>query len=212
MAGETVESVKGDRRPLASRDKAWAKLSARIAARFLTPNQISVLSMGFAALGGALMLLGGPWWVWILAALSVQLRLACNLIDGMVAIEGGKASPLGAIYNEFPDRIADTLLLVPLGYAAGIGWLGWAIALVAAMTAYIRATGAALTQVGDFSGVMSKPRRMAALTVALIVEAGEVSWTGTVWSLRIAGVLILFGALWTCWTRTQALAQRLTET
>jgi phosphatidylglycerophosphate synthase len=211
MSGETSESVKGDRRPLASRDKGWAKVSARIAARFLTPNQISILSMVFAALGGVLMLLGGPWWVWIVAAVCVQLRLACNLIDGMVAIEGGKASPVGAIYNEFPDRIGDTLLLVPLGYAAGIGWLGWALALAVVMTAYIRATGAALTHLGDFSGVMSKPRRMAALTVALIVEAGEVSWTGTVWSLRIAAVVILLGTLWTCWTRTQALAQRLTQ-
>jgi phosphatidylglycerophosphate synthase len=203
--------VKGDRRPLASRDTAWARLSARIIARFLTPNQISVLSMVFAAFGCVLLLLGGPWWVWILAALCVQLRLACNLLDGMVAIEGGKGSPVGAIYNEFPDRVGDTLLLVPLGYAAGIGWLGWALALVAALTAYIRATGAALTQIGDFSGVMSKPRRMAALTIALILEAIEVSWTGTVWSLRIAGVIILLGALWTCWTRTQALAQRLIE-
>ena len=64
-------------------------------------------------------------WVWIgfvLAAVCVQLRLLCNLLDGMVAIEGGKQSPTGMLYNEFPDRVADSLFLVALGYAAGCGW------------------------------------------------------------------------------------------
>jgi phosphatidylglycerophosphate synthase len=199
------------RRPLASRDKGWAKFSARIAARFLTPNQISVLSMVFAAIGCAAMLIGGPWYVWIIAALGVQLRLFCNLIDGMVAIEGGKASPVGALYNEFPDRIGDSLLLVPLGYAAGYGWLGWAIALAAALTAYIRATGTALTHHADFSGVMAKQRRMAALTLALLAEAAESALTGTRWSLLIAALVILAGTVWTCWTRISTLARQLTS-
>lgn len=46
--------------------------------------------------------------------------------------------------NEFPDRIADTLPLVPLGYAAGLPWLGWLAALLAALTAYVRVFGGAL--------------------------------------------------------------------
>jgi hypothetical protein len=36
----------------------------------------------------------------------------------MVAIEGGKKSSVGALYNEFPDRIADSLFIVALGYAS----------------------------------------------------------------------------------------------
>ena len=56
--------------------------------------------------------------------LCVQLRLLCNLLDGMVAVEGGRSSPVGALYNEVPDRVADSLLLVALGYAVGIPWLG----------------------------------------------------------------------------------------
>ena len=99
------------------------------------------------------------------------MRLVCNLLDGMVAIEGGRKSKVGAIYNEFPDRIADTLFLVPLGYAAGMPWLGWACALLAALTAYVRVFGGALGLAQDFSGVMAKQRRMAALTVGLVVQA-----------------------------------------
>ena len=49
----------------------------------------------------------------------IQLRLAANMFDGMVAIETGKASPTGAIYNEIPDRVSDAAMFLGAGYAAG---------------------------------------------------------------------------------------------
>ena len=73
-------------------------------------------------LGGAwgrLAILGTGWLALIATAACVQLRLVCNLLDGMVAIEGGKSTATGALFNEIPDRLADPLFLVPLGYAAG---------------------------------------------------------------------------------------------
>jgi len=39
----------------------------------------------------------------------------CNLLDGMVAIEHGKQSQLGVLYNELPDRVSDSVLFVALG-------------------------------------------------------------------------------------------------
>lgn len=65
-------------------------------------------------------------------------RLLCNLFDGMVAIEGGKRSENGDLFNDIPDRFSDVLLLVPAGYIAG-GWgieLAWLAAILAIMTAY----------------------------------------------------------------------------
>ena len=59
------------------------------------------------------------WLAFVATAACVQLRLLCNLLDGMVAIEGGKSTPTGALFNEIPDRLADALFLVPLGYAGG---------------------------------------------------------------------------------------------
>jgi hypothetical protein len=35
----------------------------------------------------------------------------------MVAIEGGKVTNFDELYNDFPDRIGDPLLLAGLGYA-----------------------------------------------------------------------------------------------
>lgn len=200
---------KMDRRPIATRSSGWARrLAARLAATAVTPNQISTLSLVWAVIGGAL-LLHGSVAAWIAAAVCVQLRLLCNLLDGMVAVEGGKGGPLGALYNEFPDRLADTAFLVPLGYAAGAAWLGWAAALAAALTAYVRAFGGALGLPQDFGGVMAKQRRMAALTLALLAQAVEHVLWGTRYSLLAAAWIITAGSAVTVATRTAGIARRL---
>jgi CDP-diacylglycerol--glycerol-3-phosphate 3-phosphatidyltransferase len=197
------------RRPIASRSAGWAvALSARLARSNVTPNQISVLSVVFAALGAGLLLWPHPIG-WIAAALCVQLRLVCNLLDGMVAIEGGKKSPVGALYNEFPDRIADSLLLVAAGYAAGLPSAGWAAALLAALTAYVRVFGGSLGLPQDFSGIMAKQRRMALLTSALVAQSVEWAFSPTRYSLAAAILLIAVGSAVTCVTRTAAIAREL---
>ena len=115
-----MDEAKAARRPLKSRSSGWAVwLAGRLAHSAVTPNQISVLSILFAGLGAAVLMLWPGVPSLLVAAVCVQLRLLCNLLDGMVAIEGGKSSAVGALYNEFPDRIADSLLLVAPAYAAG---------------------------------------------------------------------------------------------
>ncbi|GGC88551.1 CDP-alcohol phosphatidyltransferase family protein [Chelatococcus reniformis] len=198
------------RRPIASRSSPWAiGLSARLAGAGITPNAISLLSIVFAAAGGALIAYGAHPLAWWPAAACVQLRLVCNLLDGMVAIEGGLKTATGPLYNEFPDRIADTLLLVPLGYAAGVPWLGWACALLAALTAYVRVFGGALGLPQDFSGVMAKQRRMAALTVGLAAQGAESLMASTRWSLLVAAVVIAAGSMATCVSRSLKIARAL---
>ena len=168
------------RRPLRTRDSRWAgRLSRRLVRIGLTPNQISVLSVVFAAVA-ALSLYCVTWensyapLFWILAAIGIQLRLLCNLMDGMLAVEGGLKTPDGDLYNEFPDRLSDPLILVALGHAGGdetIQLLGWLCATGALLTAAIRLNGASLTGVHDFSGPMAKPQRMALATLACLVMA-----------------------------------------
>lgn len=200
------------RRPIASRSSPWAiAVSSRLARAGVTPNSISVASIAFAALGGALVAWGSHPLAWLGAAVCVQLRLICNLLDGMVAIEGGRKTRSGPLYNEFPDRIADSLLLVPLGYAAGVAWLGWACALVAALTAYIRVFGGSVGLAQDFSGIMAKQRRMAALTAGLVAQSLEAPLFGSRWSLLAAGVVIAVGSAATCVTRTMRIARVLEQ-
>ncbi len=53
----------------------------------MAPNAISMASVVFAAAGAALIVMGGPVG-FVLGALCCQLRLICNLLDGLVAVEG----------------------------------------------------------------------------------------------------------------------------
>jgi len=178
------------RRPIAARNSGFArKLTQALLKTSVTPNQISVASIAFAALGAAA-LVHAPAHplLYVVAILGIQLRLLCNLLDGMVAVEGGRGSPVGALYNEVPDRIADTMLIVALGYAAGSSWLGWAGALAAALTAYICVFGGALGQIQDFRGPMAKQHRMALLTGACALALVE----AFVWH----GRHVLFAAAW----------------
>ena len=198
------------RRPISARSSAWAgALSAWPARAGVTPNSISVVSILFAAIGGALIFHVSHPVGWLVAAACVQLRLVCNLLDGMVAIEGGSKTRTGPIYNEFPDRVADTLLLVPLGYAAGEPWLGWACALLAALTAYVRVFGGSVGLPQDFSGVMAKQRRMAALTAGLAAQSVEWFFWPSHWSLLVTAATVAAGSLVTCITRTVAIARAL---
>lgn len=205
-----------NRRPLASRDTGWAKTLTRwLAASPVTPNQISMASMGFAALAGlAFWQAGGAEGaaravLLVLGAVCVQLRLLCNLLDGLVAVEAGKGSPDGAFWNEFPDRIADILILVGLGYGAGLPALGFAAAGFAVLTAYVRELGRACGQSADFSGPMAKPHRMAAVTAAAVLSLFEPLWSGRGEVLTIALWLIALGTLLTALRRAARLVKAL---
>ena len=90
-------------------------------------------------------------------------------------------------------------------------WLGWLGALLAASTAYVRATGGALGLPQDFRGPMAKPQRMAVLTVACLAGAAEMQWSGTRYVLVIAAILIAAGSAATCARRTLAIARLLRE-
>ncbi|MBX3726257.1 MAG: CDP-alcohol phosphatidyltransferase family protein [Xanthomonadales bacterium] len=199
-----------DRRPLKSRGTGWARALASALARSpVTPDQISAASVLFAAAGAALLLCWPTPAGLVLVAVCVQLRLLCNLLDGMVAVEGGKGSATGALWNELPDRAADSLFLVPLGYAAGLPWLGWLAALLAMATAYVRVTGGALGLAQDFRGPQAKPHRMAVMTLGCLAAAAELALAGSHHALLAALAIIAAGSALTCLARTAAIARQL---
>ncbi len=186
------------RRPISTRSAGWARWVARsMADAGLTPNSISVASIGIALIAGVAAWTG-IWWA---AAVGIQLRLLCNLFDGMVAVEGGKATPSGGVYNELPDRLADSFILIGMGYGAGWPQLGLWCALGAAVTAYVRVLGASLGTPHYFFGPMAKQHRMALATVTLLLA---MKWTFVLpWSLLV----ILVGTLLTSALRARAVCR-----
>ena len=170
------------RRPLKSRQTNWAKiLSKKIAATGLKPNHISILSIVFVAIGGALLLLTNISSVWVsamffvLSAMCVQLRLLCNLLDGMMAVEHGLKTSSGEIFNDMPDRFADLFIIIPIGYTiTSIPYsteLTWLAGTLSILTAYVRVLGNSAGTTHYFLGPMAKQHRMALVTIALFVSA-----------------------------------------
>ncbi len=196
-----------NRRPLTSRNSAWAAgLASWAVTREITPNQISQASTGFAAAGFALYAMstqvGGiaQFLAFLLAAATIQARLVCNLIDGMVAIEGGKGAKDGPFWNEAPDRVSDFLFLAGAGLAAHQPALGLLAASLAIATAYIRELGRAEGFPPDFSGPLAKPQRMAVLTVGTVLAAlyaSEWTLTVTLWILVAGTAATMLRRSWT---------------
>jgi phosphatidylglycerophosphate synthase len=172
-----VES--SSRRPIASRDSGWARRTAAwLAAKNVSPNFISILSIVFAGVSLLAFFLayraGQPdIWMMLLAIVGIQGRLIMNLLDGMVAVEHNKKSAVGGIFNEVPDRVSDTLTLFGVGLMAktmpyGMDLAYLAIALSIA-TAYIRTLGASLGCGHHFLGPMAKQHRMALISAGCII-------------------------------------------
>lgn len=205
--------MSSNRRPLSSRDtRIMQRTAAWLASTGITPNQISCIAMMFAALGGLLLAFGTHYaTALVLAALMVQLRLLCNLFDGMVAVEGGKKTPTGELYNELPDRVSDSFFIIALGYAVSLGWLGWLAALLAALTAYIRVFGGSVGLPQSFRGPMAKQHRMAVLTVCCLIGAAETYYNQSTYALTLGLIIITIGSAATCALRIRDIANALKQ-
>lgn len=207
------ESAKiANRRPLKSRSTGWAKAATALLLKSrVSPDQVSTAGVVISALGGWAVIEAprtSPW-LFLAAAAGVQLRLLCNMLDGLVAIEGGRKSAYGPLFNEVPDRIEDSIFLICFGYAAGFAWLGFTAALLAAVTAYIRMLGGVLGFEQDFRGPMAKPHRMAALTVGSVAALAEVLTIGGNRVLPLTLGIIVLGTALTIVRRTIGIAAEL---
>lgn len=212
-----------NRRPIATRRWTFFQQAASWLANIgVTPNAISVSSVVFACAAG-LALAATSWStgeipqrvLWAVAAVMIQFRLIANLLDGLVAVEGGKKTPTGELYNEVPDRVADTAVLIGAGYAlGGDPRLGAAAAIVALFVAYVRAIGAAVGVGQVFSGPMAKQHRMAIVTVvSLYLAFSPTAWQpadaagrGLI-AIGLGGIVL--GGVVTAFRRLRVIAQRL---
>lgn len=229
---QSPSTVPPPRRELRTRGRVWPTAIARWLARHgVRPNQVSVASVLFSALACAAYAAAGrqqlrlstPWavlvggrpshvalvWLLLAAAACIQLRLLCNLLDGLLAIEGGLKSRTGDLFNEIPDRIDDILILVGAGYA--LTWwswgpaLGWLTALLAVLTAYVRLLGGSLGIAQSFSGPMAKQHRMFALTVGTL--AATLQARGPLTALAVTLAVIAAGSALTFVLRLRRIAR-----
>ena len=198
-------------------------LAAWLARAGIAPNAISFLSVVFAV-GAAVAFAGTAlctgWALrlhWLGAACCIQLRLIANLLDGMVAVEGGKGGPTGELWNEAPDRVADAAIFIGAGFAAGsVPMLGFGAAVAAVFVAYVRVLGASVGAGQIFIGPQAKPHRMFAMTLVSVVMAAvpEIHTRVGVEPLPLMEValwIVIAGCMVTAWRRLARIAKFLRE-
>jgi phosphatidylglycerophosphate synthase len=214
-----------DRRPVPQRSFLWIQsLAAWLAGIGMSPNLISVLGL-LAAVGAGMLWAFTPVYpgaarlLWLGGAVLVLLRILANTLDGMVAVEWGRASKVGLLYNDAPDRLSDTALLLGMGYARGGSIeLGLAAACVALFVTYARLLGRLAGAPSDFSGPMDKGGRMivllaAALFMALAPE-GWLAGATNAHGLGVAAIalaLICLGGIYTAARRLARAARHLRQ-
>jgi len=184
------------RRPIADVFRRTAQGTVRLCVRWrVHPDTISYLSIvasGFAGLSF--------WqarthpWLLLVGPLLCYVRLWLNMLDGMVAIASGTASPRGEILNDLPDRISDVLVFAGVAHSGLASPFSayWA-AIFALLTAYVGMLGQAVGAHREFSGVMAKPWRM------VVLHGGAWATLAALWwgdgRPEIRGLTILD---WTC--------------
>lgn len=214
MAGYQPNS----RRPIANPFRRTASPAVRWCVRAgVHPDVISYLSIVASLAAGAcfwraksfpVLLLIGP--------MLCYLRLWFNMLDGMVALASGKASPRGEIVNDLPDRISDLLIFVGIAHS-GLAHLasGYWAAIMALSTAYVGTLGHAIAGRREFGGWMSKPWRMVTLhagawiTFAFIrFNHGRFEFAGMS-LLDYTCLVITLGCMQTIWVRLAATLREL---
>lgn len=213
-----------NRRQLSSRKiPFFQSLAKRLVTWGLTPNQVSVASSLIAILGGMAFASsataeGTAIRIILIAigSIAIQLRLLCNMIDGLMVIEGGLKTSAGEIFNDFPDRVSDVALIMGAGIMAQQvnPWMlhvAWAASLLAVTTAYVRTLGASISGKSDFSGPMAKQHRMFFLTLGGLASIGEIIFAAPAYSMGIILALIAFGSLLTVVRRLLRLSSSLQD-
>jgi phosphatidylglycerophosphate synthase len=213
------------RRPIGVRTHQWSVQGAKwLTARAIKPNWISWASIGFAGISAASFFIAGALtdfgrsFFLLLAILGIVARLLANMMDGMVAVEGGLGEADGPVWNELPDRISDALIFVGAGAGLAIAdsgpeALGWLAAILAIMCAYVRELGTQLTGAlghkPDFSGPLAKQQRMAVIGVGALVGMFEGAWGWDFIAIKIALWVVIIGTTFTIFKRTRTLIKRL---
>ncbi len=208
------------RRPIANPFRRTASLAVRWCVRAgVHPDLISYLSIVASAAAGIcfwrarafpILLLVGP--------MLCYLRLWFNMLDGMVALGSGKASPRGEIVNDLPDRISDLLIFAGVAHS-GLAYpaSGYWAAIMALSTAYIGTLGQAIAGRREFGGWMSKPWRMVTLHAGAWITFAFIEFHHRRFEFAGLSVLdytclvIILGCMQTIWIRLAATLRALKE-
>lgn len=175
----------------------------------VTANDISLLGVMFAAGAGAAFYFSlqpdalDRAFLLLLAAAAIQLRGLSRRLHAIVSRESVQPRP-HAIFYDFPNRIADALILVPAGYAVqnlpfGLE-LAWGAAFLGLFSAYVRQMGSGVPEPRSRMTVKNLPMMLLSAASMLSVFDRMVYLPGIM--LWFALIVVNVAAIAAIWQRT----------
>jgi phosphatidylglycerophosphate synthase len=171
----------------------------------VTPDQLTTAATLLSLSAALCILASSASPLWLLGVPpAVIARIACNALDGMVAKSTGVARPLGEVYNEFSDRVADALIFGALALRVD-HLLGAGTLVLVMLSSYLGTVARAAGGRRQYGGVMGKADRMGLLAVASPLAV----LLGVTLVMRIFLAAIALGMLVTLAQRARAIKQDL---
>ncbi|MBA3448633.1 MAG: CDP-alcohol phosphatidyltransferase family protein [Pseudaminobacter sp.] len=167
-------------------------LTAWLAARGVTANQVTVGAAVLSIFAGALIAMfpdrRAIFW---LIPVALFVRMALNAIDGMLAREHGQASKLGMFLNEIGDIVSDMALILPFALVSPFAaWGVVAFALTAFLAEFAGVLGIASGVGRIYAGPFGKSDRALALgIIAVAVASGFAVPVIAPWIFPVLAVL-----------------------
>ena len=101
--------------------KLLRPIAAALAARGLSANDVTRGALVLSAAQGAwLVLAPSSRWPLLIVPVTLFLRMAFNVIDGLMAKEHGQVTKAGAVLNEASDVVADAAVYLPFALIPGL--------------------------------------------------------------------------------------------
>lgn len=168
-------------------------LARRLAARGISPSEVTFAGLVLSALGGLLIILDPrAAWPLILLPVILLIRMAVHALNDLLTREHGMESQLGNSLNEMADVISDALLYLPLAAVPGVP--GYLIVIIVVLGVITEMAGVVAAQLGGqrrSDGPMGKAERAVALggmALLLGLGAGPGTWLD-IWLLVVVGLL-----------------------
>jgi CDP-diacylglycerol--glycerol-3-phosphate 3-phosphatidyltransferase len=170
-------------------------IAARLAQRGVSANAVTLAAAGLSVLLGLVTAITGWSWLLLLYPPFLLLRMALNAIDGMLAREFFKPTPLGALLNEVGDMVSDAALYLPLALLLPVP--PWLVVVTVMLAVIGEAAGVAARSIGAsrrYDGPFGKSDRALAFSILAITAQIQVL-APALWMPLVMAALLLLSVL-----------------
>src|SRR4051812_36557671 len=186
-----------DKRLRPSVEEHLRPVGANLKRSGITADHLTVLGVVMAA-GAAVAIANGAL---RLGFVLLLLTAVPDVLDGAVAKASGTATPRGAFFDSFADRVSDALLLVGIAWylennhGGHVAILPMAVLAMSMLISYERARAESLG-FDARGGLMERAERLAALSFGLLFEGLLVAVLWVMLALTIVTAVQRFVTVW----------------